>query len=136
MKRKKNQKKLAKKALKFYKDLLIKQKINIFKGIAHITNDTLKKSSKDAAGDLSSYTYHMADMASDLYEREFYLQLASGEREILFQIDDALKRIEEGTYGICLSCKKAIKKSRLKAIPQTSFCKNCQEKEESLKRAR
>lgn len=122
--------KMNKKELKVFKDLLVKEKINLLKGITNITNETLKKSQREASGDLSGYTYHMADMASDVYERDFLLQLASGERELLFKIDDALRRMEEGEFGYCLDCKKKITKTRLKAIPHTPYCRDCQEKEE------
>ena len=125
--------KITKAEMKIYKALLIKEKISMLKGITHITNETLKKSQREASGDLSGYAYHMADMASDVYERDLLLQLASGERELLYKIDDALTRIEEGTYGFCVNCEKKISKTRLKAIPQASYCRACQEKEEKSK---
>ena len=102
----------------------------MLKNMNHLTNGTLKKSQREASGDLSGYAYHMADMASDVYERDFLLQLAAGEREALLKIDEALKRIEEGEYGYCLGCKKRIAKTRLKAVPQAAYCHDCQEKEE------
>ena len=120
----------SKQDIKMLKGLLIKEKISLLNGINHIKKETLKKSQREASGDLSGYAYHMADMASDVYERDLLLKLASGEREFLLQIDEALKRIEEGEYGICLECKKKITKTRLKAIPHTSHCRTCQEKEE------
>lgn len=122
--------KLNKKDVKRFKDLLVKKKINLLQGITQLTNATLKKSQREASGDLSGYAYHMADMASDVYERDFLLQLASGERDLLLKIDEALRRIEDGEYGSCLNCKKNIAKTRLKAIPHTSYCRACQEKEE------
>ena len=122
--------KLCKKERETFKKLLIKEKIELLKGINHLTNETLKKSQREASGDLSGYSYHMADMASDVYERDLLLQLASGERELLFKIDEALRRIEEGEYGYCLGCNKKISKTRLKAIPHTANCRDCQEKEE------
>jgi len=125
--------KITKAEMKIYKALLIKEKISMLKGITHITSETLKKSQREASGDLSGYAYHMADMASDVYERDLLLQLASGERELLYKIDDALTRIEEGTYGFCVNCEKKISKTRLKAIPQASYCRACQEKEEKNK---
>ena len=109
---------------------LIKKKISLLEGINDLTNETLKKSLREASGDLSGYSYHMADMASDVYERDFLLQLASGEREILFKIDDALRRIKEGEYGFCRDCGRKIGKTRLKAIPYAACCRDCQEKEE------
>jgi len=122
--------KMSKRELKIFKDLLIKEKVGLLDGLTNITNETLKKSQREASGDLSGYTYHMADMASDVYERDFLLQLASGERELLFKIDDALRRIVDGEYGYCLTCEKKITKTRLKAVPHASYCRECQEKEE------
>ena len=126
--------KLNKKDLKYLKNLLVKEKISLFRGMSNITNETLKKTQREASGDLSGYSYHMADMASDVYERDFLLQLASGERELLIRIDEALRRMEDGEYGFCAACGKKISKTRLKAIPHTMHCIECQEKEEKNKK--
>ncbi len=72
----------------------------------------------------------MADVATDTYDREFSLGLASNERQLLYELDDALKKIEEGTFGICEECKSGIAKTRLKAIPYARLCLKCQEKKE------
>jgi DnaK suppressor protein len=92
--------------------------------------EALNKSSKDASGDLSGYSFHMADMATDLYDREFSLGLAEGERIILFDLEDAIRRIDEGTYGLCEDCGSKISKQRLMAMPQAENCIKCQEKKE------
>lgn len=126
--------KLSKRDLTMLKNLLIKEKIDLFKGIDHLRNETLKQSQREASGDLSGYSYHMADMASDVYERDLLLKLASGEREFFLQIDEALKRMEDGEYGFCTECKKKIAKTRLKAIPHTPYCLSCQKEEEKEKR--
>ena len=94
-------KKLTKKELTEYKKLILKRKDEVLDDIQHISEDTLKKSQKDASGDISGYTYHMADVATDTYDREFSLGLASNGREMLYGLDDAIKRIEDGTFGIC-----------------------------------
>jgi len=122
--------KFNKKELEYFKKLILKIKDKITDEIRHISDDTLKKSQKDASGDISSYTYHMADVASDTYDREFSLGLASNERESLYELDDAIKKIEEGTFGICEGCKSSITKTRLKALPYARLCLKCQEKEE------
>ncbi len=119
--------KMLKKELKVYRELLLKQKERIVDGIKHIAEDTLKKSQKDAAGDMSGYTLHMADVATDSYDREFSLGLASNDREILFQINDALKKVEDGSYGACQQCAKPIARTRLKALPFARLCLKCQE---------
>lgn len=123
-------KKFTKKELNIFKKLILKRKEEILDDIKHISEDTLKKSQKDAAGDISGYAYHMADVATDNYDREFSLGLASSGRELLYSMDDALKRIEEGAFGICEDCKKVIAKTRLRAVPYARFCIKCQEKKE------
>ncbi len=124
--------KLNKKELAGFRKLILKRKDEVLDEIKHISEDTLKKSQKDASGDISGYTYHMADVASDTYDREFSLGLVSNERKIIYELDDALKRIEEGTYGICELCKGLITKTRLKAIPHARLCLKCQEKKEKI----
>lgn len=123
-------KKLNKKELLEFKKIVLKRKEETLEEIKHISEDTLKKSQKDASGDISGYTYHMADMATDTYDREFSLGLASNERKLLYELDDALKKIEDGTFGICEECKSLITKTRLKAVPYARLCVKCQEKRE------
>jgi len=122
--------KLNKKELAFYKKLILKKKERILEDIKHISDDTLKKSQKEASGDISGYTYHMADIATDTYDREFSLSLASNERQSLYELEDALKKIEDGTLGLCEDCKILISRTRLKALPYARLCLKCQEKKE------
>lgn len=124
-------KKMASKDLKKYKALLLEEREKIGGGLNHIAQEALKTSQKDASGDLSGYSFHMADQASDNYEVEFSLGRASDEQDLLYSIDEALKRVEEGTYGSCSQCGKQIPKKRLKAIPHTELCIICQSKNES-----
>lgn len=123
-------KKLTKKDLNDYKKLINKRKSEIMYDINHISEDTLKKSLKDASGDISGYAFHMADVATDNYDREFSLGIASNERKLIYELDDAVKRIEDGTFGFCEDCKSLIAKTRLKAIPYARLCLNCQQKRE------
>ena len=122
--------KFNKKELSVFKKIILKIKEKVVGDIKHISEDTLKKSQKDASGDISGYTYHMADVATDTYDREFSLGLASNEQKALYELDDALKRIEEGTFGICEECKCVMTKTRLKAVPYARLCVKCQEKKE------
>jgi RNA polymerase-binding protein DksA len=123
-------KKFNKKELKDFKKIILARKEEVLEGIKHISEDTLKKSQKDAAGDISGYTYHMADVATDTYDREFSLSLASNDRELLYELDDALKKIDDGIFGICEDCKSIITKTRLKAVPYARLCVKCQKKRE------
>ena len=123
-------KKYTKKELLEFKKIVLKKKDEILDEIKHISDDTLKKSQKEASGDISGYTYHMADVATDTYDREFSLSIASNGREFIYELDDALKRIENNTFGVCEGCKLVISKIRLKAVPGARFCIKCQEKKE------
>lgn len=119
-------KKISKKKLEVYKKLLLKEKERLTDEIQHIARETLNKSQKEASGDISGYTYHMADVATDSYDREFSLSIAGSEGDILYDINEALKRIEDGSYGRCLECDKPISTKRLKAVPHTKYCIKCQ----------
>lgn len=119
-------KKLPSKELKAYKALLLKERDKVGGELSQIAANTLNKSQRDLSGDLSGYSFHMADMASDDYERDFSLGRATAEQRILYVIDEALKRIEDGSYGYCQSCNKKISKQRLKALPYTPLCIECQ----------
>lgn len=123
-------KKLNKKELKDFKKIILKRKEEALADLKHISEDTLKKSQKEASGDISGYTFHMADVATDTYDREFSLGLASNERELLYSLEEALKKIEEGSFGICEECDNSIAKTRLKALPYARLCVKCQEKKE------
>lgn len=123
-------KKMKKAELKQYRALLLKKKEEVLDEIKTITKDSLSKSPREASGDLSGYSFHMADVATDNYDREFSLNIASGENKILYLIDEALKRIDDGSYGNCLECEERIRVSRLKAIPWAELCIRCQGEEE------
>ena len=125
---------MNKKEAKVFYDLLVKKKAELLKGIEHIAKDNLKTSQRDAAGDLSAYSLHMADVASDNYEREFSLSLADAEQKLLNRINDALEKINTDTYGNCELCEKKIAKARLKIVPYAELCVPCQEKQEKKKR--
>ncbi|MFH1507113.1 MAG: TraR/DksA family transcriptional regulator [Candidatus Omnitrophota bacterium] len=123
-------KKFNKKSLLAFKKLILKRKEQILQDLGIMSEDTFKKSQKDAAGDISGYTYHMADVATDNYDREFSLSLASNERRLLYELDDSLKKIQEGTFGVCEDCKSLITRTRLNAIPYARHCLKCQERRE------
>jgi len=123
-------KKMPKTELTAFKKLILKKKEDIIEHIKDISEETVKKSQKDASGDISSYTYHMADVATDNYDREFSMGRVSDDREFLYELEDALKRIEDGSFGICEECESLISKTRLKAVPSARLCIKCQEKKD------
>jgi len=122
----KKTKTLLAKELNVYKEQLINAREDLMYQIRDQSENTLMKSQKEMSGDISGHTLHMADVASDSWEREFNLNIVSGERKVLVQIDEALKRIKEKAFGFC-ACGKMIKKARLKAIPYALHCLKCQD---------
>lgn len=101
--------------------MLLKKRQEIFGNVSEMENEALKKSRLDATGDLSSMPIHMADIGTDNYEQEFALGLMDSERKLLKEIDDALRRIEQGTYGLCEATNKPISKVRLEAKPWARY---------------
>lgn len=126
-------KRYTKRDLKVFKGLLLKAKVEFLEQVLAVEKENLASSQKDASGDLSGYSIHMADLATDSYDREFSLSRASVEQKILYEIDEALKRIEDNEYGICMTCGNLIAKNRLKAVPYAKFCITCQGDEERNK---
>ena len=125
---------LSRAQLKQFRQALLVVRAKVAGEIKSIAQET-SKSPREASGDLSAYTVHMADMSADAYEREVSMNIVSSEQEVLYQIDDALKRMEEGVFGTCQQCNKPITMSRLKAVPYASLCIQCQrDKERKNKR--
>jgi RNA polymerase-binding transcription factor DksA len=110
---------------RFYK-LLIDLRKHLTAGIELHSEETLKRSAKDDAGDLSSYGQHMADAGTDTFDRDFALSLVSSEQEALTEIDSAIKRIHDGSYGVCEITQKPIAKERLLAVPFTRYSAEAQ----------
>jgi RNA polymerase-binding transcription factor DksA len=111
---------------KRYYKLLLDLRTHLTAGIELHSEETLKRSSKDDAGDLSSYGQHMADAGTDTFDRDFALSLVSSEQEALGEIDAAIKRIKDGTYGICEITQEPIAKDRLLAVPFTRYSASAQ----------
>ena len=110
---------------RYYK-LLVELRNHLTGQIDTHSEETLKRSSKDDAGDLSSYGQHMADAGTDTFDRDFALSLVSSEQEALSEVESAIKRIKDGTYGICENTQKPIAKERLLAVPFTRYSAEAQ----------
>lgn len=102
--------------------LLLQKRRELLGAVDNMENEALRKSRSDASGDLSMMPIHMADIGTDNYEQEFTIGLIANERETLKEIDSALQRITDGTYGMCLGTHQAIAKPRLKAKPWAKYC--------------
>lgn len=111
---------VSKKFKKFY-DLLTELRDHVKSGLNLHTEETLKRSSKDDSGDLSSYSQHMADAGTDTFDRDFALSMVSSEQDALTEIEAAIERIFSGSYGICEMTGKHIREERLMAVPFTRY---------------
>lgn len=127
-------KKPGKKELEIYKKLLTEMRKKIVGDIQQLEGGALNTSQRDASGDLSGYSFHMADMATDNFDRELNIGLATSEQQILNDIDIALKKIQDGAFGVCEKYGTTIPKKRLMAMPYTRLSKKAQEEEEKDKR--
>ena len=111
---------IPKKFNKFY-NLLISLRDHVKSELSMHTEETLKRSSKDEAGDLSGYSQHMADAGTDTFDRDFALSMVSNEQDALTEIEAAIERIFEGTYGVCEMTGEHIRDERLMAVPFTRY---------------
>ncbi len=101
--------------------LLIELRDHVKTGLSMHTEETLKRSSKDDAGDLSGYSQHMADAGTDTFDRDFALSMVSSEQDALTEIEAAIERIFSGKYGICEMTGQPIDNERLMAVPFTRY---------------
>ena len=98
-----------------------------------VAQDTLR--ARAESNEASAFGMHQADAGSDSYDRDFALSLLSQEQDALYEIDEALKRIEQGIYGVCEMSGKPINHERLEAIPFTRFTVECQSQIERQNKA-
>jgi DnaK suppressor protein len=84
----------------------------------------------DDAGEETAFDNHLADTATETYDRELEYTLEEGAERLLGEIDAALKRIEDGTYGSCTNCGGQIPEERLEALPWATLCIECQRDQE------
>ena len=127
--------KASKSIFEKYREVLNNARERLSGDIDHIKDDHLQKSQKDMTGELSGYSIHMADMSSDDYDRGVALGIFTQEQEILYLVEAALKRLDDGTFGICEVCEKPISSKRLEAVPYATLCIQCQSDQEKKKKA-
>jgi len=121
---------MNKRDLKKFEKILRMLKEEVQQEVSQISRENLRKNLRAESGELSGYSTHMADMASDEIELAMNLRMLAAEEDILQELDDALSRIENGTYGECESCGGSIGKARLMAKPFASMCIDCRQRQE------
>ncbi|MCZ6675011.1 MAG: TraR/DksA C4-type zinc finger protein [Verrucomicrobia bacterium] len=131
--RENDEKKVPKKFKVYYK-LLVSLRNHVNEELDLHTRETLKKSNKDDSGDIASYSQHMADEGTDNFDRDFALSLVSSEHEALSEIEEAIGRIFDSTYGTCEITGEPISKERLLAVPFTKHSLEGQQQLEKYKR--
>ena len=109
--------KLSRKELNYYRDLLVLKRRELVGDLHAMENEALRS----GGGNLSHMPIHMADIGTDTYDQDFMLGLAAAERDQLREIDSAIQRIEDRTYGVCQMTGKPIPKARLDAKPWAKY---------------
>src|ERR1700736_902634 len=119
--------------LRKQKSKLLQLRDSLLDSMMGVSRDTLR--SRAEGSEASAFGMHQADAGSDAYDRDFALSLLSQEQDALYEIDQALKRIERGTYGVCEMSNKPIPHARLEAIPFARFTVECQSQLEKQNKA-
>lgn len=124
---------MKKKDLDKYEKLLLEKRSKLVEEFGLLKKNALDTTIKENTGDLSSYSYHMADLGTDAMEREKAFLFASKSGRLLYHIDEALRRVRNKTFGKCLECGEPISEERLTAVPHARLCIKCKELEEIKK---
>ncbi len=111
--------------LDFFEKHLKEEREKIFEELETRKKDDFSATLKDSTGEHSSYSFHMADQGTDSQEREKSFLFASRAGQYLDNINDAITRIKEGQFGICMQCGEDIDIERLKAVPIAKQCIKC-----------
>jgi len=119
-----------KKELKHFRQRLIEELEKLAESLGRFERAARESSQRDSSGDLSAYSIHSADLGTDAMEREKDLLLAARGSKTVGLIRDALRKIDEGSYGDCEECGKPIGSKRLELIPYAPLCAKCQVKAE------
>ena len=122
---------LSKADKKFFYDLLIHTRTSFGQQIQFHSEDALS-SRRDSAGERAGMATHMADLGTDNYRHDFELGLMSEEVDVVEMIDEALQRLEDSEYGICLDCGEQIPRKRLEAKPYAKYCVKCKSRREQM----
>jgi len=116
--------------LRNFRTLLIERRVELLKELDEFKNGDGAHTIKEASGENSSYSFHMADHGTDTMDREKAYYFATREGKLLGSIDEALERVETGHYGYCQNCSQPISRERLEAVPHAILCITCKANEE------
>lgn len=122
---------MSRKELGEFKAILLHRRRVLVGDVQGLEGEAMKKGA-DAAGDLSTLPMHLADLGTDSFEQDISLGLMENKSGEIREIEEALERIKDGTFGLCEGCRKRIPKERLRAIPYTRLCVQCKKREEGV----
>jgi RNA polymerase-binding protein DksA len=108
-----------------FRETLLEERTRVAAAIQNLHDEHPGTLAEDA-GEETAYDNHLADTATETYDRELDYTLEENSEHVLAEIDGALKRIEEGTYGTCTNCDRPIAVERLEALPWATLCIDCQ----------
>jgi RNA polymerase-binding protein DksA len=112
---------LPREKLDHYRKKLQTERMKVLEEMGELQSSNLKQSISDQSGEISRYSYHLGDTASLSYGREFSMGLAERQQKYLEQIDEALERVADGTYGICRVTGEPIPDERLEEVPVAKY---------------
>jgi RNA polymerase-binding transcription factor DksA len=120
--------------LEYFEKRLLEERGRVVKELGNY-NEAFNVSAQDAGGELSAYSFHMADQGTDAMEREKAFLFASQEGRFLWHIDQALRRLyrDPENFGKCHNCGKDLAFERLDALPHARYCIDCKQREEDAK---
>ncbi|HCL29234.1 MAG TPA: transcriptional regulator [Candidatus Latescibacteria bacterium] len=119
--------------LKFFKTLLLEKKGQAHSDLEEFERVSRSDTAQESSEDRSAYSLHMADRGTDAMEREKNLLFAQREGSYIDYVDEALQRVDGGTYGVCRVCEGEIARNRLEAVPTATQCITCKSQADEKK---
>jgi len=124
---------MSKEDLQYFKNLLLEKRTQAVTNLEEFERVSRSDTAQESGEDRSAYSLHMADRGTDAMEREKNLLFAQRDGDYLDYLDEALQRVELGTYGQCRSCGELVGRARLEAVPTATQCISCKSKKDSEK---
>jgi DnaK suppressor protein len=118
------------KDIQHFRERLMEERKNLMDELEWVETNYIGSSQRDSTGEVSSHTTHLADMGSDSSERDKAFLIGDTSGEALEDINEALDKLGDGTYGICESCGQPIARERLEAVPHAKLCLKCKAEQE------
>ena len=113
-----------------FRQRLLEERKNLLDELDWVETNYIGSSQRDSSGEVSGHATHLADMGTDSIERDKAFLIGDTRGDALENIDEALEKLEKGTYGVCEICEEPIARERLEAVPYAKLCLKCKTEEE------